>query len=370
MDKIRFLIGGSPCTFWSISQNKQNRETTATGQGWELFKNFLIAKEYFKPDFFLYENNKSAAQAIKDQISHELGVELQYINSALVSAQNRIRFYAHNFGDVPQPTDRGVFLKDILENGNSIYEPFCIAQRGRYTGKGGKVQQNFEPRFDGKTSTITTVQKDNMIGIPVTLSDREVDYLFRKEGRTDYGYIQYAHHEKSKCITANISRGVPYNVMFQEADGSLQPIYKVTDGKIEIKENLYPIKLPDGFYIIRKLTVEECCRLQTLPDDYCRTASKTQAYKGLGNGWTAEVIIHLLHHALKGIPKNTKIEVISMYDGIGTGRYCFDRLGYNNISYFAYEIDKHAMKIANSNYPDIIQKGDAFQIRDLMTKGA
>lgn len=57
---IKLLIGGSPCTYWSIAQ-KKGREVTAEGQGWELFKNYLIAKEKFKPDFFLYENNKSAA---------------------------------------------------------------------------------------------------------------------------------------------------------------------------------------------------------------------------------------------------------------------------------------------------------------------
>ena len=70
---LRLLIGGSPCTHWSIAQ-KNNRETKPEGLGWELFENYLIAKEKFKPDFFLYENNKSAAQPIKDQISTELGV--------------------------------------------------------------------------------------------------------------------------------------------------------------------------------------------------------------------------------------------------------------------------------------------------------
>lgn len=125
---IKLLIGGSPCTYWSIAQ-KNNRETTAEGLGWELFKNYLIAKEKFNPDFFLYENNKSAAQAIKNQIKNELGVwsgmlfdvdtGARYIeiNSALVSAQNRQRFYVHNCGGVGQPEDRGVMLSDILESG-------------------------------------------------------------------------------------------------------------------------------------------------------------------------------------------------------------------------------------------------------------
>lgn len=64
---IKILLGGSPCTYWSIAQTK-NRETEPSGLGWELFENYLIAKEKFKPDFFLYENNVSAARPIKEEI--------------------------------------------------------------------------------------------------------------------------------------------------------------------------------------------------------------------------------------------------------------------------------------------------------------
>ena len=97
---IKILLAGSPCTYWSIAQ-KNNRETEPRGMGWEMFKNYLIAKEKFKPDFFLYENNKSAAEAIKSKIREELkvwdgtlfmsdsGARYIEINSALVSAQNR-----------------------------------------------------------------------------------------------------------------------------------------------------------------------------------------------------------------------------------------------------------------------------------------
>ena len=92
--------------------------------------------------------------------------------------------------------------------------------------------------------------------------------------------------------------------------------------------------------------------------------SKQNAYKGLGNGWTAEVIIHILNGALKDIPKDEEIVVLSMYDGIGTGRYCLDKMGFTNVKYYAYEIDKYAKQIAMSNYPDIIQMGDAFQLRN------
>jgi DNA (cytosine-5)-methyltransferase 3A len=78
------------------------------------------------------------------------------------------------------------------------------------------------------------------------------------------------------------------------ADGKTYTVYEVKDGQITIKGKQYPIKLADGFYIIRKLTVIECKRLQTVPEWYEFPVSDTQAYKMLGNGWTVEVIVHLI----------------------------------------------------------------------------
>lgn len=122
---MKILIGGSPCTHWSIAQTK-NRETEASGIGWELFLNYRIARDKYQPDFFLYENNKSMSPAIRAQITAELGVEPVLINSALVSAQNRQRLYwagkrnqdgTYSRVAVEQPVDRGILLRDILESG-------------------------------------------------------------------------------------------------------------------------------------------------------------------------------------------------------------------------------------------------------------
>lgn len=154
---IKLLIGGSPCTKWSIAQ-KKDRETTAEGEGWELFLNYAIAKEKFKPDFFLYENNKSAAQAIKDQISMELGVPLMHINSALVSAQNRQRFYAFNW-TVPQPEDRGILLKDILETGQADKDKaYCLKHQA------GNVRDYFKSTTRRSLSSLSALD----IGTGVT----------------------------------------------------------------------------------------------------------------------------------------------------------------------------------------------------------
>ena len=146
--------------------------------------------------------------------------------------------------------------------------------------------------------------------------------------------------------------------------GKELPVYEVRDGLITIKDKQYPIKLQDGYYIIRKLTPTECERLQTMPDGYTAAVSNSQRYKALGNGWTAEVIIHILNHALKDVPRDEELVVLSMYDGIATGRYCLDKMGFTNVKYYAYEIDPYAQKIAMSNYPDIVQCGDAFRVRD------
>lgn len=284
---IKLLIGGSPCTHWSIAQ-KNNRETEPEGIGWELFKNYLIAKEKFKPDYFLYENNKSAAQPIKDQVSKELGVDLMYINSALVSAQNRQRFYAFNW-EVEQPEDRGIVLSDVLEND---VQPIIL--HNLYGGF-----KETKPRvFADKSPTI----------------------------RTGCG---------GGHIPSALLKG--YDI---------------------------PTSLKDARKYSRKLTPTECERLQTLPDGYTKAVSNAQRYKGLGNGWTAEVIIHILNGVLKDIPRDEEIVVLSMYDGIGTGRYCLDKMGFTNVKYYAYEIDKYAKQVAMSNYPDIIQCGDAFDVRD------
>lgn len=526
---IKLLIGGSPCTHWSIAQ-KNNRETEPEGLGWELFKNYLIAKEKFKPDFFLYENNKSAAQPIKDQIAKELGVDLMYINSALVSAQNRQRFYAFNW-EVEQPEDRGIFLKDILERGESwrekslcidacyykggnltsfkkqsgmrlmaaelvdvghdltgndkayaltttygscvphdtikrkrrsmIAEPVRIPEYG--TDKARPINAHysnncggFEHRMfsenpnkqqvdmiaepinmtkDGKSKCIrATYYKDGIRDLIANDIDKRtcvaepvrVVALPRPNGELSTSQAMRVYGVDGKSVTLSAGGGgmggktglyaCPYELSEEYykggADSSLigmttngegkyrngsqpsqqyrvyscegksqvvntlgnenyimpgtkkqTPVYKVKNGLITIKGKQYPIKLADGHYIIRKLTPVECERLQTLPDNYTAAVSNAQRYKGLGNGWTAEVIIHILNGALKDVPRDEEIVVLSMYDGIGTGRYCLDKMGFTNVKYYAYEIDKYAKQVAMSNYPDIIQCGDAFDLR-------
>ena len=349
-----FLIGGSPCTYWSIAQ-KNNRETVASGMGWELFSQYVRALNEAKPKFFVYENNKSMSKDIRASIDAAFGFEAVCINSALVSAQNRQRLYwvgkrnedgTYSKVDVAQPEDRGILLRDILECGDSwrekaytidanyfktpgqvgfdtqagrrkmAAEPVCVAERGRYADD-GSIEQRFEAREDGKSNVLTTVQKDNNVAEPV-----RVGALPRPNGElsTSQAFRVYSTEGKSVNLTAGGGGAggktglyaIPVEFDGDSptkavscADGKTYTVYKVEDGQITIKGKQYPIKLKDGYYIIRKLTVRECMRLQTVPEWYDFPVSDAQAYKMLGNGWTVEVIAHII----RSIPVEKKRDI-------------------------------------------------------------
>lgn len=109
------LIGGSPCTYWSIAKTNGGRETIPCGLGWDLFKEYVRALKESECKYFLYENNFSISPQIKAAITKELNVEPIMINSSLVSAQNRKRLYWTNIPRVNQPIDKNIELKDILK---------------------------------------------------------------------------------------------------------------------------------------------------------------------------------------------------------------------------------------------------------------
>jgi len=347
---VKLLLGGSPCTHWSIAKTT-GRETEPSGVGWELFKNYLIAREKYRPNYFLYENNKSMASAIREQITRELGVKPILINSALVSAQNRQRLYWTDVPGVEQPKDLGILVRDILESGLPL------------TKKGYCLKASYF-----KASAVNAVDGGHfpapMAAEPIRIGTIENDA--KNQDFDSQQYRVYSPDGKSVTICGQ-GGGVGaktglYAVPVGMADGKSYPVYKVQNGQIDINGKQYPIQLSDGFYIIRKLTVTECKRLQTVPDNYVFPVSNTQAYKMLGNGWTVDVIAHILAYC-PGITSKP-VEVLSMYDGMSCGHIALDKLGAHITDYFATEIDKYAIATTQTNYPSTIQLGDAFQVRD------
>ena len=145
------VMGGSPCTFWSIAKAK--REVDKDGIGWKLFMRFVEAVRQVQPKYFLYENVASMPKNIKAYISEELGCESVLINSALVSAQHRKRLYWTNIPGITQPEDRGILLRDIIDSGMTCRDKsYCIdacyykgGSKTRLDNQSGKRQMVYEP---------------------------------------------------------------------------------------------------------------------------------------------------------------------------------------------------------------------------------
>lgn len=256
LGRIDLLLGGSPCTNWSITK-KEGRELTASGTGWELFSFYVKALQKFEPKYFLYENVKSMSPAIRAEITRALGVEPILINSGLVSAQNRERLYWTNIPGVGQPEDRRITFEEILERGRTWREK-AYTLRASHGLKGGPYSILRSIRTPGQFSF--------------------------------NGVAEFA------------------------AEGDGTAAYEVRNGYITIKGERYPLKLPDGNYRFRKLTKTENCRLQTLPDNYCKSVSDAQACKAVGNGWTVDVIAHILGNIPKGDCYTMKAIVMTTQD--------------------------------------------------------
>jgi DNA-cytosine methyltransferase len=249
---IDLLIGGSPCQGFSFAGKQLNFEDPRS----KLFFEYVRILKESKPKYFLLEN-VIMKQESQDIITEMLGVEPVMINSSLVSAQNRKRLYWANIPEITKPEDKDINLKDILLS--DAQEPMLSNIYGGFKEQKPRIHFN-------KSVTIRTASGGGHIPSLVH-TEKAIEYMNRqvKDGRThwDFNHHSDASNNKSSCITANMYKGVPYNVLVQNN-------------------------------CIRKLDPVECERLQTVPDNYTAHVSNTQRYKMLGNGFTVDVIAHIL----------------------------------------------------------------------------
>lgn len=318
---IDLVLAGSPCQGFSFA-GKQLAFDDPRSKLFFVFIDILNHIRSLNPDVLFLLENVNMKKSHMRIISEFCGVFPVNINSNLVSAQNRNRWYWTNirakqvglFGeihsDIPQPEDKGIFLRDILEKEvdakyyvtpkcqeyitkefrlkkgytqidsedkalplmakgytNWTGDYVCVAMRGRDDGR-----QHLEPQLTGKTNCLTSVQKDNLIVEDVRVkgvsyTDRGIrphrgDY--RKSGVSEYGTILYTDQKSDTHIASHVG-------MIVEEDSPLT-----------------------GIAGIRRLTPTECARLQTIPSWYKWECSDTQQYRMLGNGWTVDVIVHIL----------------------------------------------------------------------------
>lgn len=220
LPKIDLLFGGSPCQSFSNAGNGKGFEGSS-GIFWEYVRVLIEVK----PKYFMLENVKMKKEW-QDIITKELGVEPIAINSSLLSGQNRPRLYWTNIPGVEIPEDKGIVLKDILEDDNLVDKQHLMTPKAM-------------------------VYMDGL-----------------RNGKQRWQYHKNPLDGKAACIVASF--------------------YKLSGlGVLDYRTLGKPC---------RRLTPVECERLQTVPDNYTESASRTQRYKMIGNGWTVDVIAHIFSY--------------------------------------------------------------------------
>jgi len=345
LPKIDLLLGGSPCQSFSFAGKRKGMSTKCETEiltlehylelkteGYEfegqsyLFWEYMRLLNECKPTYFLLENVEMGEKWEK-VLSKAIGVNGIHINSALVSAQNRKRIYWTNigmqpsglFGDlesiIEQPKDRGILLKDILES--EVDEKYFLSEKmidgferhkERHAEKGtgfGYVPKNKNDKGNSLRANAALAPTDNMLIVHNTMP-RSGDpkkggtgHLSRSDGKTyclDTGNtnaVEIILTSKDK----RLQKIVDDNTFIQGEVAHLDTYNQTID-----KDKSPALKLPhnDRFLYdtsrIRRLTPKECMRLQTVDDNYLMPVSDSQRYKMLGNGWTIEVIIHILKY--------------------------------------------------------------------------
>jgi DNA (cytosine-5)-methyltransferase 3A len=396
LPKIDLVMGGSPCQGFSFAGKQLAFDDPRSA----LFFEFHKAISYLQPKYFLLENVRMKKEYL-DIISEYMGVEPIFINSSLVSAQSRQRYYWTNIPGIEQPEERGIVLRDILED--QVGSEHYVGDNMQKNYKGGnqlnpnyKSQANTIHNSDKKSGTIcagthgyangyvgdkhkpvkqternarhlkqlddkslcmtATMYKgagnNGMTLVPQKIHDIPKDVLkdnerqrrvYSKEGKSPTllarsdspkvmksdkpqhigtavdikGHDQikrvYSPDGKSPTVTtcggghrepkvvsgAYRARSVdengkrvawkdtkPKQMLELRKDEKSNSVTSVQKDNVLTQDKVY----------WRKLTPLECERLQTVPDNYTNHVSNTQRYKMLGNGWTIEVIAHILQN--------------------------------------------------------------------------
>ena len=310
LPRIDLLIGGSPCQGFSIAGKQLAFDDPRS----KLFFEYVACIRRFKPRYFLLENVRMKKEFL-DVITEYMGVEPICINSNLVSAQNRVRYYWTNIPNVTRPDDLGILLKDIIHEGNP--------NDALSNGWTDWWKQNAEFQLQKQYSTFTAEKAGTMtarqyaswngnfwfeaLNKYIVPFDKTLQILDREVQRGKVGYFRsdsqanrvYYIHDKAITLCGDAGGGAAK--MGQYLFGRITPdrVEKRQNGqRFSDGQKFYTLTAQDRHGVlvegyIRKLSPVECERLQTLPDNYTAGVSDSQRYKMLGNGWTVDVIAHI-----------------------------------------------------------------------------
>lgn len=307
LPKIDLLIGGSPCQGFSFAGKQLNFNDPRSALFFEFVRILNECRE-INPDVkFLLENVRMKRE-YEQVISDTLGIKPVMINSALVSAQNRVRLYWSNIRttpdglfeiktDIPQPKERGLFLRDILED--DVDEKYFLSHRQwewlqRHSEKTGNPFKRLSGEDKARCLTATAQAKNNL----------SADYVL-----VDTNGKPRKNQDKASCPTVGghgAGNHSGMDVLIIQHPRSNNRGGTFTDKSPTLSANSWEYnnlimkrevrQLNPCSEIVRRITTTEASRLQTIPDWYKWECSATQQYTMLGNGWTVEVIKHIFSY--------------------------------------------------------------------------
>ena len=320
---IDLLLGGSPCQGFSFAGEQLAFDDPRS----KLFFEFIRIMNELKPKYVLLENVRMKKQ-FEDVITEHMGFPPQLLNSSKVSAQNRWRNYwfgmlingKYEQVIIPPLEDKGLVLKDILQTDHDE-PPVPINERNarHHKNPNQKALCTTATMYKGAGNNGMTIV-DRLI--PVGDAEEYAHYNYRAtkqvyhmNGKAPTLLTMQGGNREPKVATYSAKGGRIVNRRLDEngvrKDYQLELPYTTQvevrdDDKTNCLTTVQKDKVVEEGMTWRKLTPIECERLQTLPDNYTEGVSKTQRYKMIGNGWTVDVIAHILGEVL--LPKKIKHE--------------------------------------------------------------
>ena len=303
---ISLLMGGSPCQGFSFAGHQLQFNDPRS----KLFFDFIRIRDAVKPKYILLENVRMA-QKSQDVISKYMGFKPQALNSNLLSGQNRYRLYwfgklvGDTYEQIPIPpmVDKGIVMQDILEDGYATDEMTSGGKSHCLTARyNGAVWWN---SIERKQRTMVlkdnpTMSKDGLIrvGTADLKGHDSIRRVYAQEGKAPtLTTMQGGHREPKVAIGRIVNRRLDEHGTRKDDQLDL-PFTRQLEVRDDGKSNCLTTVQKDNVVVSkdmwRKLTPLECERLQTLPDNYTNHVSNSQRYKMIGNGWTVDVIAHIL----------------------------------------------------------------------------
>ena len=316
LPQIDLLMGGSPCQGFSFA----GEQLAFNDPRSKLFFEFVRIMKEVQPRYVLLENVRMK-QEFQDVISAWMGFQPQALNSNKLSAQNRYRLYwfgkrvereggKYGYDAIPIPPmeDLGLVLKDILQEDHDE-PPVPINERNarHHKNPNQKALCTTATMYKGAGNNGMTIV-DRLISVGEAEEYAHYNYRATKEvyhmdGKAPTLLTMQGGNREPKVATYSpkggriVNRRLDANGVRKDYQMDL-PLEPQVEVRSDDKTNCLTTVQKDNVVVEgmtwRKLTPVECERLQTLPDNYTEGVSKTQRYKMIGNGWTVDVIAHIL----------------------------------------------------------------------------